>query len=278
MPLSPDAKIIFATKHRKNEIFASVFKPFGWHCVAEEVDTDLLGTFSGEIERRGTVRETLRGKMALAHKIRSNESFFLASEGSYIPHPHLGFMSIGVESLLFWDAKKNFEIYCEFIDHHPVHEEQLFASQQGVHEFLEKVGFPQQAVILHPEKTRHPLFKGINNKMDFDKAFLDCLKRGESVKVATDLRAMMSPRRQWALQKAAEKLVEYLSTDCPKCQAYGFGFYKGHEGLPCEDCQMPSRLVSALVFRCPHCMYEESRKRPDGLELAPAENCDHCNP
>jgi hypothetical protein len=278
MPLPNPAKIIFATKHRKHEIFEPLFKIHGWQCVAEEVDTDLLGTFSGEIARSGTVRETLREKIALAQKIRKQDVYFLASEGSYIPHPQLGFLSIGVESLLFFDAQENIEIYCEFVDHHPVHDEKVLQTVTEAQEFLKQIGFPQQSVILHPEKQLQPIFKGVSSFEEFESAFLQCLQIDQRVKVATDLRAMCSPRRRWALQKAAEKLVEYLQTDCPSCGFYGFGFWKSNEGLPCEDCEMPTRLVLDLIHRCLKCGFTENHKRPDGLFWAPVENCDYCNP
>ncbi|MBY0384689.1 hypothetical protein K2X05_05980 [bacterium] len=250
----------------------------GWDCVAEEVDTDLLGTFTGEVERLGTVRETLRTKIELAKQKRPQDFYFLASEGSYIPHPHLGFLSIGVESLLFVDKKENIEIYCEYVDHQPVHDERVFDSAENAKEFLSQIGFPAQAVILHPEKQLQPLFKGIQSKEEFERTFTECLKIGTAVKVSTDLRAMHSPRRREAIAKAAEKLVEYLLTDCPQCGFYGFGFCKAREGLLCEECHSPTRLVSSLSYCCLKCEYSEERPRPDGLLYAPPENCDMCNP
>ncbi|MCX7977727.1 MAG: hypothetical protein N2578_01855 [Bdellovibrionaceae bacterium] len=41
---------------------APLFRAVNIKCESVPVDTDLFGTFSGEIERTGTVRETLRKK------------------------------------------------------------------------------------------------------------------------------------------------------------------------------------------------------------------------
>ncbi|HEY1079210.1 MAG TPA: DUF6671 family protein, partial [Bdellovibrio sp.] len=68
--------------------------------VTAKVDTDLLGTFSGEVERRGAVREVLRAKIELAIKDRPKNRLFLASEGSFGPHPHLGFVPSDMEALM----------------------------------------------------------------------------------------------------------------------------------------------------------------------------------
>ena len=56
-------KINFATKHDKEKTLSPLFAPYGLDCQMVEVDTDKFGTFSGEIERSGSVRETLRQKI-----------------------------------------------------------------------------------------------------------------------------------------------------------------------------------------------------------------------
>lgn len=58
----------FATKHKKEEILSPLFHVQNTKCQAVAVDTDEFGTFSGEVERAGSVRQTLRTKINAAAK------------------------------------------------------------------------------------------------------------------------------------------------------------------------------------------------------------------
>ncbi len=53
----------FATKHGKEELLKPLLAELGMDCIAIPVNTDEFGTFSGEVERTGSVRETLRKKI-----------------------------------------------------------------------------------------------------------------------------------------------------------------------------------------------------------------------
>ena len=81
--------VYFATKHSKEKVLSPQLAKIGMNCVRTEVDTDRFGTFSGEVERVGSVRETLRLKTAAATEAHPEARFFLASEGSFIPHDHI---------------------------------------------------------------------------------------------------------------------------------------------------------------------------------------------
>jgi len=52
----------FATKHLKEKIIAPIFSQLEIEISVAKVDTDLLGTFSGEIPRVGTSREVVLKK------------------------------------------------------------------------------------------------------------------------------------------------------------------------------------------------------------------------
>lgn len=101
----------FATKHGKEELLKPLLAELGMDCVAIPVDTDVFGTFSGEVERTGSVRETLRKKIKAAADQHSEAQLILASEGSFGPHPLIGFMQTDLESLLLWDRETGREIY-----------------------------------------------------------------------------------------------------------------------------------------------------------------------
>jgi hypothetical protein len=58
--------------------------------VPREIDTDLLGTFTGEVEQVGTPREVAISKARLGMRA-SGISLGLSSEGSFGPHPLIPF-------------------------------------------------------------------------------------------------------------------------------------------------------------------------------------------
>ena len=92
--------VVFATRHEKEKVLFPLFEKLGLQIKALAVDTDQFGTFTGEVNRSGTIRETLRKKIREAARIDSQSRLFLASEGSFGPHPILGFGQSDLESLL----------------------------------------------------------------------------------------------------------------------------------------------------------------------------------
>jgi len=93
-------KLVIATKHHKESVIATLFEnELGVKCfVPNDFDTDLLGTFSGEIERKDSAVDTVKKKCLLAME-QTNCDLGIASEGSFGPHPIL-FMASANEELL----------------------------------------------------------------------------------------------------------------------------------------------------------------------------------
>ena len=97
------ARIALATRHGKEQ---ALERPLRWGLGAElqicNVDTDQLGTFSGEIERREDALSTCRTKaqMGLA---ATGLALGLASEASFGPHPAMPMLAVGQELLVFLD-------------------------------------------------------------------------------------------------------------------------------------------------------------------------------
>jgi hypothetical protein len=56
------------------------------------IDTDRLGTFTGEIEREGTPLETMRKKVRIGME-HLGLPYGIASEGSFGPYVHFPFIS-----------------------------------------------------------------------------------------------------------------------------------------------------------------------------------------
>lgn len=79
-----------ATKHSKERAIARPLRfALGLDIAATpDLDTDLLGTFSGEVPRVGTALEVCKRKARLG-MAGTGLPFGLASEGSFGPHHHL---------------------------------------------------------------------------------------------------------------------------------------------------------------------------------------------
>ena len=84
--------LIIATMHAKEQVIAPIFeKELGVLClIANNFNTDVLGTFSGEIERKSDPITTVIEKCKLA-MTATNCDLGIASEGSFGNHPSVYF-------------------------------------------------------------------------------------------------------------------------------------------------------------------------------------------
>ena len=272
--------VYFATKHGKEEILTPLFREIGLHCERIEVDTDQFGTFSGEVERTGSVRETLRKKIQAAAYATPSGRLFLASEGSFGPDPFIGFLQTDLESLLLWDRELDMEIYAEYLCREPTHAEVTLGPQDDFRAFLNSIDFPQHSVIVRPDGLRSPTFKGLKSEREVGQAMLESFwnsKNGKVV-VATDLRADQNETRRNAISKAGHALIEKIPSLCPSCFVPGFGISRGIPGLECQACGEPSQVARAVLFECAKCGHKLEKPRPDGKARLPVEECEHCNP
>lgn len=274
--------VVFATAHQKERLLAPLFSELGMTMATTEVDTDSLGTFSGEIERTGIVRETLRKKIELARVQKSGERFFLASEGSFSTHPFLGVLQHNLESLLFVDTTFNAEVYAEYFTRDVVNFVCEINSRSDWPSDLERMMLPTHGVIVRPKNAFTPIFKGLHDEHAVAQAILNCLTAGSStsVIVSSDLRAHHNPTRQRAIIEAGKKLVSSLQVYCPQCGYPGFSIVGTVSGLECEACGQPSSMTKEVIMKCadPHCCFTQQVPRPDGLTALSEADCENCNP
>ena len=272
--------VYFATKHGKEALLKPLLAELGVNCLATLIDTDEFGTFSGEVERTGSVRETLRKKINAAADQHSEAQFILASEGSFVPHPLIGFMQTDLESLLLWDRETGSEIYAEYLATDPIHAEKILGPLDDHRAFLIEIKFPDHGVIVHPERLLEPLFKGLHTMQAVEQAMLECFVASKTARVVlmTDLRACHNATRRDAIYNAGRMLIESLNSLCPTCEYPGFTIVEGVPGLPCGDCGEPSRIAKAVLLACPRCKTKEERPRPDGQREIDSSECEFCNP
>ncbi len=272
--------VYLGTKHEKAQALAPHFRKIGMRCETVAVDTDEFGTFTGEVERKGSVKETLRKKVGAVLKLKSEARFVLASEGSFGPHPFIGFVQSDYEVLLFFDKLTGIEVFAEELSTQTNHDEIDFGPSDDLQSFLERVKFPSHAVIARPKGNTSNVFKGLTDPAKLGQAIIDCFLISTEPKIilSTDMRASYNPTRMSVIGQAGAKLLDRLTSFCPSCSAIGYSPLKRLQGLPCSDCGLPTQVTKKIVFGCESCKFEETKDRSDGLLFANPGECDFCNP
>jgi hypothetical protein len=247
---------------------------------AEGIDTDALGTFTGEIPRAGDMVEAARAKARLA-MARSSVAMGIGSEGAFGPHPVVPFLASGIELIALVDAENDYEIVVQRRTR-TNYDSIIAGAGENIAPFLARIGFPDHAVIVRPEGRSDAvgLVKGLTDQKSLDRAIsaAAALSRTGRATVQTDMRAHLNPTRMKTIAFVARALALRAARLCPVCRAPGFGIREALRGLACADCGAPTRRVRAEIHGCLKCGFRcVKRERPASLR-AEAMWCDACNP
>lgn len=278
-PALPE-RVALGTMHGKERALFEGFAGLGVTLVVPQgLDTDLFGTFTGETPRRGTMLEAARSKAVQAASM-TGLPVGLASEGSYGPHPFIPFLPVGRELLVWHDTRSGLDITEMLVDESPcyLHVDLHHASEAA--EFLKKVGFPEQALVVSPVgRDDQPTAKGVADRATLEDAIARAVSSSpdKAARLQTDMRAFCNPRRMSVLAKLGRRLAERLKTHCPHCNHPGWGWTGVRGALRCGDCGCPTQSPSHDVYSCVACRAEEAVERSPGAEASPAI-CPMCNP
>jgi hypothetical protein len=272
--------LVIASMHRKEEVLKPILEQgLGITVqVAEGLNTDLLGTFSGEVARLADPLSTARKKCELALDL-SGCDLALASEGSFGPHPAAFFLPANEEWLLFVDRKNNLEIHARHLSLETNFSGQEFHSIEELEAFASKVGFPSHGLILRKSKEELAgMQKGITDPSLLRKAAVQLIESEKSGYVETDMRAMFNPSRMKVIGETVQLLLQKLNSHCPSCQVPGVSVTSAEPGLPCSLCGTPSSTALAHLLVCSHCCHEEKVFFPHGKKTEDPQYCQVCNP
>lgn len=265
---------------KQNAISPAIAAHLGAQVVlAGDIDTDSMGTFTGETPRKGTMADTAL-KKARSAADAANVSLGLGSEGSYGPHPHFYFIPGGVEVLTLFDAARRIMVSESLIVEKTNFAQCTTGDGSDIDQFLDRVQFPSHAVIVSPAQGTGPFMKGIRDRDDLLSAISRAsrLSNDGAAFIQTDMRAHMNPTRMMDIGRLADKLARRLSTLCPACGTPGFGDVGVERGLPCYDCGTPTNWVIRTRSGCAACDFTILRERSDGLLRADSMYCAECNP
>ena len=276
--------VALATKHHKQAAIAPALAraPGLAVIVPPALDTDQLGTFTGEIERPASAAETAVLKARLGSEA-SGVPRAIASEGSFGPHPQAFMLPAGIEILSFIDEELDIELLVQRLC---IETNFAHTTTSGLDEpterFLEKARFPGHAIIVRPNQSEPNLMlhKGITDTPSLQRAIHVCAQASADglALLETDMRAHHNPTRMREIAALAETLADRLATQCPACNTPGYGTVDIERGLPCEWCETPTQNIAAEIHGCRHCQHQTRHPRPDGLTTADPGQCDNCNP
>jgi hypothetical protein len=272
--------IVIATKHKKQNAMAVLLeKELGVSCIVpENLDTDMLGTFSGEIERELSPLDAARQKCLLAMELTGTD-LAVASEGSFGAHPLLYFLPANDELLIFIDQKNELEIVVREISTKTNYNAKEVSSEEDLLAFAQSAQFPSHGLILKDKKEGFTsIAKGIVNTKELLEAFAKFKQSHETVYVETDMRAHLNPSRMQVIEETTEKLIKKIKTTCPSCHTPGFGIKDSTPGLPCENCKAPTKSTLFHVYACQKCNHTQEAYFPNGKQEEDPTYCDRCNP
>jgi hypothetical protein len=273
-------KLLIATKHHKENVIAPILrKELGVICCIDTTfDTDTLGTFTGEVDRKLDPISTAREKCLKAMEGNDCE-LGIASEGSFGPHPSLFFVNADDEFLIFIDKKNNLEIIVRELSTETNFNGKELKNEHELIEFANSIGFPSHGLILRKAKDDvSEIHKGITDLVFLKTAFNHLHAQFQSVYAETDMRGMYNPTRMKVIQKATLKLVEKIKSTCPECQTPGFGIAEVKKGLQCSLCGSPTHSTLSYVYQCLHCKYTKEYLYPNNKKTEDPMYCNYCNP
>lgn len=276
---------LLATKHGKEMAIAPILGQETGLLVktAAGINTDIFGTFSGEIPREGTPLETARKKIEKAFELYPEADITLASEGSFFPHPEVPFITLNQELILLVDRARGIEITGQSSSTQTNMARATVKTLEELEEFAERIGFPFHGIILKYKPRLSPvpvIWKDIMDKVQLRGMGWLALRNADKgeVEAETDMRALYNPTRLQNIQAAAVALAQNMNSFCPGCGMPGFVVTNALPGLPCSQCHLPTKAIKAHVYTCAHCSFSRQQNFPSGKRFQDAMFCDNCNP
>ena len=275
-----EQRVVLLTQHGKEHLIGPILQAT-LGCRVERIDgydTDLLGTFTRDIPRDGSQLDAARRKARIGMQLGQSR-LGIASEGAFGLDPYAGFFPWNTELVVFIDDDAGIEL----IGMAQGPARSLHRSVKDWSEletFAHQAGFPEHHLVVRPHDERNaPLHKGLASWDALRSAFAQAADASSSraVFVENDLRAHCNPTRQTVIREAANNLVARLRSFCPACERPGYWIAEQKAGLPCAECQAPTKEPVSDIWCCSGCGYHEEQRR-DTASLANPERCDYCNP
>ena len=273
-------RIGLATLHAKERALAPPFRRLlgAEIVVAPHVDTDSLGTFSGEIPRTHDLVETalVKAEMAFA---TCDLDCAIASEGSYGPIESVPLTPGGLEIMALIDRKRGLRLVETMQTHRTNWRLWRFGARDPrMPAAAAALGFPEYGIFVMRNSDHSAPVKGLATMAEAVAAVDHEAERSDDglALLIADMRAHRNPTRMKVLRALGAKLARRLGQLCPRCRSPGFGHIDSRRGLPCEACAAPTQCIEVEIDGCPACGHATARARRDGRRTAPRLSCHPC--
>ncbi len=279
LPPHAGEPLALLTLHGKAQAVAGPLAAAGYAVfTVTGMDTDALGTFTGETPRTLTPLEAARTKAEHAARLGGCR-WGLGSEGSFGPDPYLGLSGWGRELLVAWDAQAGRSVHAACEGAETNYAQTTVADLDAALAFAARAGHPGHGVIVG--RPGEPWF--CKDTPDDPSAWAALLRQAlaQAVPAAgglwleTDMRAHRNPTRMAMIGRCAQALASALQTACPACGAAGFVATRSLSGARCTGCNRPTRAVRAQVRQCSACGHADE---VEVQATVPPSRCDFCNP
>lgn len=242
--------------------------------VEVEVDTDQFGTFTGEVERKGSPYNTALAKLDLV----KNADYAIASEGSIGNDSQIPFMISDIEILVFKDFKNDLIITELHRSFEIKAGEKKFFPDEDYTKFLKLIDFPNHGVIAKGiDLTKSSPIKGITSIEELERAMKKIFETSPTVILESDFRAHKSPSRMENIEHVARKLAKRIVTLCPECRTPGFGIKRYEKGVICGECKRVNPdAIHQEILSCVKCSHESLGEIVN--QVITPDKCAWCNP
>jgi hypothetical protein len=273
-------ELLIVTKHEKEKVISPILeRELGVKCVVtDNFDTDILGTFTCEVERKDNPIITARKKCLMAMEL-TNYDLAVSSEGSFGSHPNIFFVPADDELLLFIDKKNNLEIVVRELSTDTNFNACEVETKEELFGFAEKAKFPSHGLIMRKSRDDYKIIiKGITSKEHLSSTFNYFISKFGTCFIETDMRALYNPTRLGVIESLTNKLADKINKRCTVCETPGFGITDAKKGLPCQICNFPTKGTLSYIYSCQKCSFSYEEKYPDGKTTEDPMCCDLCNP
>ena len=246
-------------------------------CTPRDLDTDALGTFTGEIARTQPPLRTAAAKARLALTTAPGALAVLASEASFGPDPVLGYVPLHQEWLVCVPASAPQVVIAVGLATHTAQfaHRPLAEDETPSEDFLHAAGFPAHALILRAQTDPPRFWKALRSRAALDAALAQARNCAVPLRLETDMRAHLNPTRMVQLARLGVRMAQRLASACPRCGGAGFGLEELLLGLPCAVCDAPTAQVGSERHTCPWCAHTVIHTRTGQADPA---HCPICNP
>lgn len=236
----------------------------------DQFDTDLLGSFSGDVARTLSPIDCAIKKAQIGCEI-TGLNLGLGSEGSFGPTPY-GFGTMNHELIACINLNEDWLV----AGHHfaPV-SAKVFKTNllSDIEMFFAQLPQHQSAILKLGKEIRKGLQDPIEGQDLLSKWKWD---GSQTFELHYDFRAHHSKPRRLNIAFATHDLINRLLSNCPNCNCPGFWPDESVKGLPCAVCQLPTKQTYAKISRCQKCAWVNEELVE--IKEAPPQYCDWCNP